>query len=129
MVDPDGTPLTLAIVDDDPFIRAALGRLISSYGYDALLFDGAEALLADRSGRDPVCVLADLQMPGMGGVELIRRLAERSPTLPVIAMTAYPNDAIRRRALESGAAAYLTKPFDASQLETCLLTLGLRPNS
>lgn len=114
----------IAIVDDDPFIRAALGRLVRSIGYEALLFEGAEPLLAYGAAEVLFCVLADLQMPGINGVELIQILTKRHPSLPVVAMTAYPSEAIRQRALESGAAAYLTKPFDAALLEACLSRFG-----
>ncbi|GGF68225.1 two-component response regulator [Azorhizobium oxalatiphilum] len=114
----------IAIVDDDPFIRAALGRLIRSSGYEVLLFESAEALLAYGDRQSLFCVLADIQMPDMGGIELIRMVSASSPALPIVAMTAYPGDAIRERALEAGAADYLTKPFDASALERCLARLG-----
>jgi FixJ family two-component response regulator len=117
--------LTVGIVDDDAFIRTALGRLVRSIGYDAALFEGAQALLSHAGLRALSCVLADLQMPGIGGIELIQILAERVPHLPVIAMTAYPSQAIRQRALDAGAAAYLTKPFEAEQLESCLQDLGI----
>lgn len=119
----------VAIVDDDPSIRAALRRLVMSIGYDVLLFDGAESFLSYDATGALFCVLADLQMPGVTGIELIQNLTRRHPSLPVIAMTAYPNDAIRQRALESGAATYLTKPFDASVLETCLSRFSSRRGS
>jgi FixJ family two-component response regulator len=117
--------LTVGIVDDDAFIRTALGRLVRSIGYDAAIFEGAQALLSYAGLRALSCVLADLQMPGIGGIELIQILAERVPRLPVIAMTAYPNQIIRQRALDAGAASYLTKPFEAEQLESCLKALGI----
>lgn len=110
----------VAIVDDDAFIRAGLGRLVRSIGYDPLLFGNAGALLSYGAVEALFCVLADLQMPGVNGVEMIQLLSRRHPSLPVVAMTAYPSDAIRQRALEAGAAAYLTKPFDAALLEDCL---------
>ncbi|MGU3496211.1 response regulator [Xanthobacteraceae bacterium A53D] len=117
-------PRRIAIVDDDPFIRAALGRLIRASGHEAILFASADALLAygDRIGL--FCVLADIQMPDISGIELIQMLTAGSPDLPIVAMTAYPSDAIRERALAAGAADYLTKPFDASALESCLARLG-----
>ncbi|MCI0755801.1 response regulator transcription factor [Teichococcus vastitatis] len=118
----------MAIVDDDAFIRAALARLVRSIGYEALLFDGAAPLLSYTALDGLFCVLADLQMPRISGIELIQILAIRHPALPVVAMTAYPRDATRLRALESGAAAYLTKPFDADLLENCLLGFSSHRN-
>lgn len=115
----------VGIVDDDAFIRTALGRLVRSIGCEVAVFDSATALLAYSELDDLACVLADLQMPGMGGLELIRLLAQRGPVLPVVAMTAYPTDAIKQRALAAGAFDYLTKPFDAGQLVTCLRALGV----
>nr|WP_183182540.1 response regulator [Azospirillum sp. OGB3] len=120
MVDGNRVGHIVAIVDDDPFIRAALGRLVRSIGYEALAFEGAEAMLSHATLKGFCCVLADLQMPGVNGIELIQTLAGRCPTLPVVAMTAYPSEAIRQRALAAGAVAYLTKPFDATLLETHL---------
>ena len=113
----------VAIIDDDRDILAALGRLVRSIGYEAALFDSAEAYLSAGEGLKPACVLADLQMPGIGGVELIQTLSRRDPSLPLIAMTAYPSEAIRRRALDAGALAFFTKPFDAELLETWLSSL------
>lgn len=125
MIEPVHTSRMVAIVDDDPFIRTALGRLVRSIGYDVVVFDTAGAVLTHPGLRDIACLLADLQMPGINGVELIQTLAVRAPALPVVAMTAYPSEAIRQRALEAGAVAYLTKPFDAAQLEDCLQKLGI----
>lgn len=118
-------PDMVGIVDDDRFIRIGLGRLVRSIGYEAVLFDDATAVLAFTGVRSLLCILADLQMPGMGGVELIQILAVRAPALPVVAMTAYPDDMIRQRALDAGAVAYLTKPFDANQLESCLRRIAI----
>lgn len=129
MADHGRTRDVVAIVDDDPFIRAALRRLVLSIGYDVLLFDRAEALLSYSAADDLFCVLADLQMPGVNGIELIQTLSRRHPSLPVIAMTAYPNEAIRQRALRAGASTYLTKPIDAAVLETCLSMFGSRHGS
>ncbi|WP_082752433.1 response regulator [Methylobacterium sp. CCH7-A2] len=116
----------VAIVDDDPFIRTALGRLVRSVGDQAETFANAHEVLAYAALPQLFCVLADLQMPDMNGFELIQVLAESAPGLPVVAMTAYSSDAIRQRAIEAGAAAYLSKPFDAKQLEDCLQDLGMR---
>ncbi|MGF7151778.1 FixJ family two-component response regulator [Sphingomonas zeicaulis] len=106
----------VAVVDDDRSIRTALSSLLRSAGYDVALFETAEAFLeADVAGR-PACLITDIQMPGMGGLALIERIAALWPDLPVIVITAFPEDALRRRALDAGAAAFLSKPFDANLL-------------
>jgi FixJ family two-component response regulator len=129
MADAGRTRDIVAIVDDDPFIRAALRRLVLSIGYEVLLFDSAESMLSYDAAAELFCVLADLQMPGVTGIDLIKALSERHPSLPLIAMTAYPNEAIRQRALDSGASTYLTKPFDAAILEMCLSRFRSRHGS
>ncbi|WP_210183264.1 response regulator transcription factor [Methylobrevis pamukkalensis] len=110
----------MAIVDDDPDVLAGLGRLTRTLGYQTRLYESAAAFLATSTGEPPCCVLIDLQMPGMDGIDLIEVVAARVPALPVVAMTAFPNDAVRQRALRAGATAYLTKPFDVDLLETYL---------
>lgn len=106
----------VAVVDDDRSIRTALSSLLRSAGYDVALFDTAEAFLAANAAGAPACLITDIQMPGMGGLALIERIAATAPDLPVIVITAFPEDALRRRALDAGAIAFLGKPFDANLL-------------
>ncbi len=110
-----GEPL-IAIVDDDEAIRAGLSSLLRSSGYAVALFDSGEALIAALPGALPDCVVTDVQMPGMSGLDLQALLAERHPALPVIVMTAYAEPAVRARALAAGAIAFLPKPFEADEL-------------
>ena len=120
----------VAIVDDDPSIRSALDRLTRALGYEALVFDGVEPLLATLDEANIAFVVTDVQMPGLSGLDLLRILAGQRPHLPVMVMTAYPSEATRERALALGAFAYYAKPFEADQFERCLTTvLGSRPLS
>ncbi|AWN51144.1 response regulator [Methylobacterium sp. 17Sr1-1] len=114
------TPRSVAIVDDDPAIRLALTRLVGSLGYAPMPFETGGHLLAALGAVEPGCVVTDLQMPGLSGLDLLRQLRLRRPRLRVILVTAYPSDANRRRALAYGAFAYLAKPFEAEELERCL---------
>lgn len=111
----------IAIVDDNEAILGALARLIRTLGYSTCTFQTAEALLHGLdSGIDVACVLTDVQMPGMNGLELARRLRLRDPGLPVMVMTAYPSLASRELALAAGAMEYFTKPLDDAVLERSL---------
>jgi FixJ family two-component response regulator len=111
----------VAIVDDDEAILGALARLVRTLGYSTCTFQTAEALLHELdSGIDVACVLTDVQMPGMNGLELARRLRLLDPGLPVMVMTAYPSLASRELALAAGALEYFPKPLDDALLESWL---------
>lgn len=111
---------TIAVVDDDAAIRVALSSLLRSMGYAARLFPTAEAFLADQTEPPPDCVLTDVQMPGMNGLELQDTIRRRTPDLPVIMITAFPSPAIRERALAAGALQYLNKPVEAETVARCI---------
>ena len=117
---PAPTRATIAIVDDDAAIRTALSSLLRSMGYAARLFPTAEAFLADGSQPPPDCVLTDVQMPGMNGLELQAAIRRRTPGLPVIMITAFPSEAVRERALAAGALHFLSKPVAADTVARCL---------
>lgn len=106
----------IAIVDDDPDVRASLDSLMRSAGLDVRCFASARDLLADGEARTAACVVTDLHMPDMSGLELQGELARLGWPQPVILMTAYPTDAARSQALDGGAAAFLTKPVDPDAL-------------
>ncbi len=103
-------------VDDDYRIRESLASLLESAGFDPMLFASAEEFL--NSGVLPRvgCLITDIRMTGMDGLELQRLLRQQRPALPVIFITAHSNSDIRRRALADGAMAFLYKPFDAATL-------------
>lgn len=103
---------TIAVVDDDLDIREALQGLIASLGYVALPFASAEAFLAFPRRGDVDCMIVDVRMPGLSGVELQRTLRAERCSLPIIFMTSYVDEATRRSALAGGACCFLGKPVD-----------------
>lgn len=104
---------TVAIVDDDRAIRVGLSSLMRSAGFSVRLFDSGEELLAMGLDSPPACVLTDVQMPGLDGLELQEQLRRRFPELPILIMTAFPTVAIREKAIADGRSAFVPKPFDA----------------
>jgi two-component system response regulator FixJ len=107
---------TVFIVDDDPAVRTGLGALIESSGYAVETFGSAEDFLARPEPRSPGCVLVDVRMPGMGGLELQRELKRRGIALPVIIITAHGDVPMAVAALKAGAVDFLEKPFDSDAL-------------
>ena len=104
------------IVDDDPSVRRALSRLAQSAGFEARGFaTGSDFLTAERPGGR-ACVVLDLRLPDMHGLEVQRRLARTDPDLRVVVVTGYGDDLTRREALTAGALAFLSKPFDDQTL-------------
>jgi FixJ family two-component response regulator len=110
----------IAIVDDDHSVREAVTSLVRSLGYVAMAFECAEDLLKSRRRRKVSCVIADVQMPGMTGLELYDRLVTTGEAIPTILITAFPDDGARQRALAAGVAGYLSKPFDENDLLACI---------
>ncbi len=120
---------TIAIVDDDAAIRNALSSLLRSMGYAARLFPTADAFLADESQPPPDCVLTDVQMPGMNGLQLQAEIRRRRPDLPVIVITAFPSEAMRDQALAAGARHFLNKPVSAETVASCIQQALARPET
>jgi FixJ family two-component response regulator len=106
----------VAAVDDDFRVRESIESLVESAGYDASVFSSAEEFLRSKTLAVTVCLITDVRMPGMDGLELQRRVRLERPTLPVIFISAHYDDQIRQRALNQGAAGFLYKPFDAADL-------------
>src|ERR1700739_1019885 len=96
------TPL-ISIVDDDDTVRAAIESLVRSLGFEARTFASAESFLQSSSPQETRCLILDVQMPIMSGIELQARLSELGFEIPIIFITAYPDEAGRRRAMEDGA--------------------------
>lgn len=114
------TPV-IAIVDDDPSIREALDDLVLSCGYRSRLFSSAEAFLADADRAAIACMLVDVAMPGLSGIELQAALNETpADKPPMIFMTSYRDERTRAAAMDGGAYAFLGKPVDFNQLVRCL---------
>jgi FixJ family two-component response regulator len=106
----------ISIIDDDASVRVATDRLVRSLGYVAHTFASADEFLRSSQANDSSCVIADVQMPGVSGVELQRRLLTQGYRLPIIFVTAFPDEGIKARVLEAGAVCFLTKPFDGPTL-------------
>lgn len=104
------------IVDDDPSVRRSLERLAQSAGFATRGFASGAEFLAAKHGPGPACVVLDLRLPDMHGLEVQRRLARTDPGLMVVVVTGYGDDLTRREALAAGAVAFLPKPFDDQAL-------------
>jgi FixJ family two-component response regulator len=111
----------IAIVDDDEAIRLAAESLIRSLGFAARTFDSAEAFLASGIVRKIACLITDVQMPGMSGLDLQDALIAQGQQMPIIFITAYPEERFQKRARANGAAGILVKPFDGQSLADCLM--------
>jgi len=124
----------ISIIDDDESIREATQHLIRSLGFSTHTFVSAEEFLQSERINDTCCVITDMQMPGLSGSDLQEFLIAQGRHLPIIFMTAFPDEKIKEKVLQSGAVAFLTKPFDAEILikhvETALkLNTDLPPPS
>jgi FixJ family two-component response regulator len=102
----------IAIVDDDPSVCKALRRLIVASKFDAVTFLSGEIFLRDQAAHRPNCVVLDLHMPGLGGIEVMSALADTGCMSPVIMITGRDDPGTGARCLAAGAHAYLRKPFD-----------------
>jgi FixJ family two-component response regulator len=121
------TPL-ISIVDDDNMVRRAIESLVTTLGSRACTFPSAEAFLQSPLLTETSCLISDVQMPGISGVQLLERLADLGLSIPTIIITAYPDDSVRARVLSSGAVCFLLKPFDAQSLIECLDDALNRPD-
>ena len=113
------TPV-VSIVDDDDSVRTAMSSLVRSLGYEACLFASAEAFLASPRFDDTSCLIADIQMPGMSGLDLQSALQARRHRIPIIFITAFPEERIRKRAEAAGAVGFFSKPVDGHVIIGCL---------
>jgi FixJ family two-component response regulator len=104
------------VVEDDESIRRAIERLLRSVGYHALTFESAEEFLDSISGTGEGCLVLDIRLPGMTGLDLQEKLASGGAKYPVIFMTAHDNPQWQERATKAGALAYLKKPFGDQSL-------------
>jgi FixJ family two-component response regulator len=113
-------PVVISIVDDDESVREATKGLVRSLGYTAATFGSAEEFLNSEQRHDTSCVIADVQMPGLSGVEMQRQLIAEGDRLPMIFVTAFPEDRVRASAMAAGAVGFLSKPFNEEHLIGCL---------
>ncbi len=116
----------IAVVDDDMAVRTGLDSLVRSVGFAVCLFASAEEFLGSTCLAKARCLITDVQMPGMSGVELHEHLSHRGFRIPTIFITAFPEDSIRQRAMTGSAVGFLSKPFNARLLIDCIeSTLGV----
>ena len=111
---------TITIIDDDESVRIATESLVRSLGFGARSFASAEDFLGSTERGGTACVITDVQMPGMSGVELQSRLRAEGDPVPVIFITAFPEERIRRQVDEAGAFGFLAKPFDGNEMIDCI---------
>lgn len=110
------TKPVVAVVDDDPRVRESLEGLIESAGFTAQVFARGEDFLGTGHLAKTGCLITDICMPGMDGLELQRRVRLARPGLAVIFITAHHDDELERRAFAEGAVHFIHKPFDAGEL-------------
>jgi FixJ family two-component response regulator len=110
----------ISVVEDDQPFRESMKKLMMALGYTVEAFPSAAAFLASPLLTATGCLVSDVQMPGMSGVELHRHLIDAGHMIPTILVTAYPEEMTRNRALMDGVVCYLAKPVDDEHLERCL---------
>ena len=107
---------TVVVVEDDESMREAIERLLNAAGFGSATYASADALLAHGVDADSACVISDLRLPGMSGLELLAMLRELKILLPFILITAHDAAGLREKAMGCGATAYLAKPFRGTKL-------------
>jgi FixJ family two-component response regulator len=110
----------ISVVEDDQPFRESMRKLMTALGYTVEAFPSAADFLASPLLDATACLVTDVHMPGMTGVELHRHLIDAGYAIPTILVTAYPDEVVRRRALKDGVVCYLSKPVDDEHLERCL---------
>lgn len=109
---PEAKPKLVAVVDDDGLVRACLQRLLKAAAFTVATFESAEHFLESGQLRDVGCLIADIRMPGMSGLELQAKLKVERHAIPIIFITAHGDSKMRMHAMLEGAVEFLTKPFD-----------------
>ena len=114
------SPSRVSVIDDDESVRVASSSLLRSLGWEVSLYPSAESFLDADPLEGLACIITDLNMPGMSGLQLQQRLHELKPDVPVMFITAFASDAARRQALDGGAVCFLSKPVDGTAVADCL---------
>jgi FixJ family two-component response regulator len=112
----------IAIVDDDESVRTAMGGMVESFGYSPVTFGSAGDFLKSEKLPNASCLILDVQMPGMDGLELHDQLVSKGRSIPTIFVTAFPDKRIRDWALRAGGVCFLAKPFGRNELFGCIQT-------
>src|ERR1700750_2096804 len=115
-------PSLISVIDDDASVRAATNNLLSSHGYLVDVFASAEEFLQSADLHDLSCVVADVQMAAMSGLDLLTHVRTLGYKAPFIFITAFPEESVRARALKAGAICFLAKPFAGPALIACVET-------
>jgi FixJ family two-component response regulator len=115
-------PSVISVIDDDASVRVATNNLLMSRGYVVHSFASAEEFLASNHIGETSCVIADVQMAAMSGLDLLASMLARGYRTPFIFITAFPEEGVRARAMKAGAIGFLAKPFAAPDLIECLAT-------
>jgi FixJ family two-component response regulator len=110
----------VSIVDDDDAVRTATQTFVRSLGYKAASFPSAEDFLKSPELDTADCLIADIHMPGMSGIDLQQELVQRRPSLPIIFITAFPEGRVRDQLMAAGAIGMLSKPYDGDTLIACI---------
>jgi FixJ family two-component response regulator len=118
---------TIAVIDDDASVRTATNNLLCSHGYTVHTYASAVAFLESARLDESSCVIADVHMPEMNGLDLLTAMRARDKKAPFIFITAFPEESIRARAIKAGAAGFLVKPFSGAVLINCIET-ALKPD-
>lgn len=113
-------PTVISVIDNEESILASVGSLVRSMGYTVRLFYSAETFVCSSSFADTICLIVDVQMPGMSGLELQALLNKSGSQIPIIFITGFAEPSIRRRAIDGGALCMLDKPFQSDDLIHCI---------
>ena len=111
----------VSIIDDDASVRVALRSLVRSLGFAARTFESAESFLGSPDLAETSCIVTDIQMPGMSGLDLQDKLQAAGSAIPTVFITAFPEEHLRARAEAGGAIGFLAKPFDGQTLAKMLV--------
>lgn len=120
-------PPVVLILDDDISIRRSMGRLFRSVHLEVETFASAGELLAYQRQARPACLVLDLYLPDINGLDVLARLATTDPELPVVVITGHVDESLRQRSLRAGATAFLTKPYDEQALLETIQSALFRP--
>ena len=118
----------VSIIDDDESVREAIRDLLEALGFTVQTFPSAEVFLSSSNVSETSCLIVDVQMPRMTGVDLHRHLVESGCAVPTILITAYPQDSVRAQVLAQGVICYLSKPLDEAVLVGCVCSALERGN-
>jgi FixJ family two-component response regulator len=120
MPGPQASDVLIAVVDDDPLVRKGLERLIRSMGWSVRTFASAQEFLERVPSDAPCCIVLDLQMPGLSGLDLQKRMAEMGLETPIIFLTGHGDIPVTVEAMKAGASEFLTKPVDDDKLRVAI---------